>query len=302
VTDILEGVEGSLQAHIEIISKHDDKLRRAAFDILNEVKKAREAAHLAAGTTSVPKIPHEIKPNTRGLSRNETEETHESFGVVSVTRPSGGRTRLFGSMVDALPSFVELTIQRAQRTNDPDGHSEFIRHDFKQPVVARIRMSTYQWAELITNMNGTDTPCTLDVVNGVQMDPLPKEVTTPLEQIKQDTKKAFFKEKVADEVEFKAALEALKAQVAGLGLSQKKTVGIQNAIGELLQFVTAPMAAATWASQRLAEDTEKLTSQARIEIAAAMESIVRKAGLQAMQEKGLIGEILPPQLTRGDDE
>lgn len=61
------------------------------------------------------------------------------------------------------------------------------------------------------------------------------------------------------------------------------TLWSSAAVEQLRKHITAPKATAAWAAQRLTEDTEKTVGQARIEMAAALQSLVHRTGLTAIE-------------------
>jgi hypothetical protein len=199
-------------------------------------------------------------------------------------------------MADSLPTCVEIRVHHARRDIDTHLHTEHYYHDGLKPIVV-VRLSTYQWAELICNMMGTHIPCTIDCVQGVNMDPVPGDVKTPLEQIAHDTRAEVFKTQTEVEQRFTDEIDGLLARVADLGLSKKKETDLRAAVEQLRRHITAPKATAAWAAQRLTEDTERTVSQARIEMAAALQSLVQRTGLTAIE--GRLSEAIGLQLGEG---
>jgi hypothetical protein len=220
--------------------------------------------------------------------RNCTEEVHESFGVISASRITGGSIRLFGSMIDSLPSCIELRIRHAARTIDHRLHTEHYHHNYELPYIAILQISTYQWAELLSGMNGIEIPCTMKYCNGKRISEVPAEVTTPLEQIKQDASKGSRSYQRESTDNFREDINKLSLLIDGTNLSIKKKDELKVALRKLYSdHISDPLVAAEWAAQRLAEDTEKLTSQARIEVAAAVSSLVTKVGIKTLEERGV---------------
>lgn len=259
-----------------------EALQRTAFEALNSVQRARQILDEELGTTDIPRQGYVAGPGQSYKGDDETSESHESFGVVAVTKVTGG-FRLVGSMVQSLPSCISFRVSRAKRHVDSRLHTERYYHDGR-PLL-EFRMSTYQFAEMISGMNGVEVPCTLHRVMHVQMDEPPAEVKTPLEQIASDAQKAVSQE-VEGEAEFWSALQKLEDDVDTLKLSGKKAGEMKVKIRELRKFVATPKSAVAWAARRLAEESERTVSQAKVEIAAAITNMAQRAGLQKLAEGG----------------
>lgn len=272
---------------------------RRQYDALNAIRAAQQ---MIRDELLEPKVPRE------GFSREMKDvgykkdlvEQHESYGQLSVTRPTG-TVRLVGTMMDSLPNFVKLTVHRSQRMIDQDLHTEMFFQ--KGPPVLEIWLSTYQWAEAISSMNGVAIPCTIKNVQGVQMDLVPDEVRTPLEQIVEQTQEQARQRLDQSEEDYLGALAALSEHIDTLNLSKKKTGEIQKHIKALRDFVEVPQKKAKWASQRVSEDAEKAVSQAKVEMGAALTSLLQSAGQGALAEKlGMTAADIAPRLGPHKDE
>lgn len=195
-------------------------------------------------------------------------------------------------MVSSLPTCVQFEVRRAERVLDKNLHME--SYCPRGPVVAKFRLSTYQFAELISGMHGVGVPCTLDTIMGVRMDPPPEEAKTPLDQISSEAREEALGYQSKAEPEFQEALKGLEDHVDSLKLSFKKASEMKGRIRSLRKFVSAPVASAAWATQRLAEEAEKVKSQAAVEIAAAITTMAHKVGLKQLSEGGVdVRGILP---------
>jgi len=226
---------------------------------------------------------------------NYFRERHESYGMVSVHRVQG-RKRLVGSMIETLPNFISLNVQRSERLIDRSLHTEHFYAGSSKDLV-EIHLSTYQWAELLTSLNTTGVPCTLNRVMGVSMDDVPEDVKTPLEEMVDNAKERALEILSDHEGDFYKAINSMKEKVDSLKLSQKKAAEMKEALENFKKFVSVPKNAAAWALERINEDTEKTVSQGKAEIAAALSGIVQNAGLKALTEKlGLTEADITPQL------
>lgn len=293
LVDKLKEAEASLVDLIDGSSKRSsEKVERVAYEALNQVRRALQLAS-PPGTQAV-RQGYTAEVGT-GLGKGDSMvEHHESFGSISISKPSGGRLRLVGAMAQSLPSCIEIRVHRSRRDIDTRFHTEHYYHEGTPLLV--LRLSTYQWAELICSMQGSPSPCTIAAVAGVQMDPVPDEMKTPLEQITHDARKAMF-EVPEVEAQFLAALEDVAAKLPDLKLGKKKEDDLRRAILGLRNHVDAPKAAATWATQRITEDTELTVSQAKVEMAAAFQSLVQRTGLAAIE--GQLADAIKLQIAEG---
>lgn len=247
------------------------------------VEQAILAVQEATDSVPVERIPHTVASG--GRSR-ELQESHESFGLVEISRVTGS-CRLVGALSHNLPGFIQVRVYRANRLIDQDLHTE--HYFYRGLPIVEINLSAYQWAEAITNMNvAGGVPCTLDCVMGVSMETVPDEVTTPLEQIVADAKAEAAPDHGAG---FKADIDALIAKVRETkGLSNKAAEALAGDIRSLARkHVEAPVNAANWASRRVAETSEKIVSVAKVEMAAAMGSLIQRTGIAAL--KGELGQL-----------
>lgn len=92
-----------------------------------------------------------------GISDDCEIHTHPAFGIIRVTRSSGGNPILFGSSINNNEKIaIEITRAEGRRNLSRDWY-----HSKGQPIV-RIEMSYAQFAECITSINrGEGTPCTI---------------------------------------------------------------------------------------------------------------------------------------------
>jgi len=133
----------------------------------------------------------------------EKIESHESYGLISITRQQCGERPLFGSSIKHSNTIV-LKIKTAEKHRDLNRDWYFGRED-----IVEVEMSQTQFAEAITGLNlGSGWPVTIRRVLGKDMSP-PPESSKRLEFEKE------FKEKtdiVSENIskltqEFKSAIE-----------------------------------------------------------------------------------------------
>ncbi len=297
VLEKLAAVDATLASlHAEAEEKKGrDGAARKLHEAINAVRGASQFVREHVGNPEVQRQSYSLEQVSDKSRKNTLVERHESYGVISASKPTGS-IRLVGSTIDALPSCVELKIHRARRELDTDLHTEYYYPDNYTPVIS-IRLSVYQWAELISSMTGMGVPCTMVSLQGVSFDRVPEETKTPLEHIAHQARQEATKMTDDAEREYFKALEELDAKIEAAGLSKKRADELKAGVEGLRRHVTAPKAAAAWASQRMAEDTEKSISQAKVEMAAAFDGLVLRAGMRSIE--GRLAEALVPELGRG---
>lgn len=100
---------------------------------------------------------------------HKQKEQHESYGMISAHRISGGDGNLFGSSIKHFNS-IRITIKRGEKERD-------LNQDwyFGKEAIVEVDLSPAQFADLITSMNqGDGVPCTLRRVNGKSMEECPE--------------------------------------------------------------------------------------------------------------------------------
>jgi len=99
---------------------------------------------------------------------DNTKETHESYGLVGISRRTGNPGPLFGSSIRH-HNYIALTIKRAEKNRDLHRNWYFGREE-----LIEIEMSNTQFAELITTMNvGDGVPCTIRHIGRQRMEDPP---------------------------------------------------------------------------------------------------------------------------------
>lgn len=95
---------------------------------------------------------------------------HEAFGQISLTRTVSTGMPFYGSELEQ-DHYISLEVH----------HSEFERdltqdRYYTKGQILRLRMSSGQFAEMITSMNyGSGVPCTIERINGKKIEELPKQ-------------------------------------------------------------------------------------------------------------------------------
>ena len=103
------------------------------------------------------KVDEDIKREEAGGHRDGGfQYSHPCFGMIRISRQSGGDGRkLFGSEIET-NNTIAITISEANVTQDL-GRNWYYDHT----ILTEISMSPVQYAELISNPNTQGSPCTI---------------------------------------------------------------------------------------------------------------------------------------------
>lgn len=213
---------------------------------------------------------------------NEEKRSHPSFGLLQICRVSGNPGPLFGSSIDHQYT-IRLRLHRAvtQRSLNSTWY-----YDTGGPLV-EVEMSSTQWAEAISNMNTTGTPCTIRSVDGERMEDPP--VTNEREKVRDE-----FRNRMSE------LSKKFSEDIGAIGeLLQKKSLGkadresimwllgrIQTELGSNVPFV----------HKMFDEAVDKTVAEAKGEVEAWLMHTVVTAGRQALAEKIEQESSLPPKI------
>jgi hypothetical protein len=216
----------------------------------------------------------------------DKEERHESFGLVGFNRVSGSR-HLFGSHLETHQHFVTMRVYRARLVHDSLSYDRY-HADGRLPIV-EVHMSAAQFAEAITTMNvGDGVPCTIDAVEGVSMDPVPREVVAENVKIREG-----FAESIQGVVEQAVTARDEFEKI----LDSKSTVSKSRArelLGVLNRVVTELRSNAPFVVSQFQESAEKVVTQAKAELEAfTMRALMRVEG-QSLPEE--VKKVLSPSI------
>ena len=203
---------------------------------------------------------------------DETEEKHESYGLVGFYRRSGGSENLFGSSIRH-GTTIALQIKTATRKRNL---SNYWIHGDK--TLIELVLSANQFANLLTSMNcGDGIPCTLKYVMGKRMaDPPTVEQRELFEQeFKRDVDKAT---KSA-----RSALSEIKQifdSKASIGKADRaeildKIQRVVNLLTDSIPFVQS----------QFNEAMDKTVSEARAEVDSFIETKIHSLGIDALNSE-----------------
>jgi predicted transcriptional regulator len=198
-------------------------------------------------------------------------EKHESYGMIQISRLSGGLSNLFGSSIQHGHTIaVRIKTAKLCRYLNTDWY-----HD--QDEVVEIELSPTQFTEAITNMNTNGVPCTIRRVQGKRMENPPSK-----------NKKQEFEDEFSDRMkEVAKKLSKLTEQTEKI-LSSKKAPTkaeketILHEIGMLNQEVRSNM---PFAYRCFNEQMDKTVTEAKGEVEAFVTNKITSLGIKALQDE-----------------
>jgi hypothetical protein len=213
------------------------------------------------------------------LPDDEFERTHPSYGLIRISRTSGGSPRLFGSPLANHYGTIRLTIGDAKWIHG-------LHHDRYYGGLqghVEVEMSAAQFADMITSLNvGAGTPCTLRYLAGVRI-PDPPDHPTEAEHIRDNFEGSLDKYKAKAHT-YRKKIEDLTSK-----LSAKARDEIRKALDVMEQQLGANV---PFVVKQFQEATTKIASAAKAEVEVFVTNMVRAAGLDAIAE-GRLPSLLP---------
>lgn len=208
----------------------------------------------------------------------EDKTTHPSYGMISISRFQGGEQTYFGSSIKHNGG-ISLTIHHAEIERS-------LNQDWFYPkdIIAEVRMSYNQFAEAITHLNTSGTPCT---IHYTEKDGL----------IEPDT---FTMKRLQFEAEFEKDMRELRQRMSSLVtdteqlLSQSKPLTktekelILNQIHALEQEVGSNI---PFVATQFNEQMDKTVTEAKAEIEGFYEGKIRSLGIEALTNQMQVPEI-----------
>lgn len=222
----------------------------------------------------------EITKEVETSPRDGVRYTHPSYGMISVSRQSGGDEEpLFGSEVGS-STRMSITISKASVIQDL-GQNWYSDNQ----VITEIIMSPIQYAEMISNPNTQGMPCTI-------------KYTQELGSIKYrgvDTQTQYVESKLETEVSnLKKVTNGLGGKVDAI-LSQKGIIrksdreAISSLVSELTRFMSDKL---PFYEKCLGEQIDRMKAEARTEIDGYMTHTIMKTGLRALQNPETLALIM----------
>lgn len=197
--------------------------------------------------------------------------SHESFGQIRFNRVSGN-ANFYGSELTQ-NHYISLEIYNSEIERDL---SQDWYYNKKQ--VLRLRMSSGQFSELITNMNsGSGIPCTLEYIQGKAVAELPT----------QESRKEFVHRKFEDRMK-KFATSIREQQNRAKELVKKKTLSkqdIQDLTHHIEWLTTEVEKNIPFFAKCFQETMDEVVLEAKTEVENAIQHKINVLGLDVLHEQ-----------------
>jgi len=210
-----------------------------------------------------------------------TKETHESYGLVGVSRRTGDPGSLFGSSIKH-HNYVALTIRRAELNRDLH-RNWYYGHE----ALIEVEMSNTQFAEMITSMNlGDGVPCTIRHIGYETMERPPG---VQQRQIFEDEFKADM-QKVGNKISsaVKKAESLLDTKGSIKKADKQEIISLLTSIS---QDINSNM---PFVETQFNKAMDKTVSEAKGEVEAFVTNKITSLGIEALREQ-------LPQISSGKD-
>lgn len=209
-----------------------------------------------------------------------TSTRHPSYGVIGAARwTCGGRgLRMFGSKLPGHNSGITITIREADSSFDL-GHERISGVGGK--VIAEVRLSSVQWAELLTTMNhGDGVPCTIrHALGDTKIRPEPPPVESEPERVRAEVTDRLHS-RVIQIRDVRATLAAkLKGKVPA-ALAREVDGALEGVEQELVQNIP-------WYTEMFAAATDRIVVGAKAEVEAFIANTTPRLGAKAMEMGGI---------------
>jgi hypothetical protein len=204
------------------------------------------------------------------MKDSEQRINHSSFGQINFSRVSGTQ-RFYGSELKQ-HSYIELTICESELSRDLTDDRYF-----PKKRLVRVRMSSNQFAELITNMNTSGIPCTIEQIGDNTIEPLPFT----------ENRKEFIHREFEERMKQFANIIRQK-QIESKDLVKKKVLS-KNDMESLQQnlnwIITEVEKNIPFFAKCFQETTDKVVLEAKTEIENMITHKIHTAGLEFLQEE-----------------
>lgn len=207
------------------------------------------------------------EPTITKNDRGEDVYSHPAYGQISITRPQGGKTGLYGSEF-AHNSLIAIKIEKSEmhRHLSRDWHHA-------RETIAEVYLSEAQWATFVSSVGQSGgVPATIHFSEGDGLRPrIPVRTTTGLYQKETDERLAKAVSRIDDLIR--------KIEEGTSGMSKKKA-------DELLSFAQSSRQELAsnidYVSDSFGKHMETIVEKAKVEINAAVMSAVQRAGLDSL--------------------
>lgn len=205
--------------------------------------------------------------------------SHPSYGQARFSRVSGDRGQLYGSKINS-SNTIELTISTSKCRQDlgRDWYNE-------KDEIVNVTFTQTQFAELLTNMNASAVPCTINYradLGRIEFAEMPHE----LEYIKEEIQAAQDNQKEELRKLQEQATDLLNKSGPLNKKERAKLIGINYSIASLAE------SSLPFYAHSARETIEKATQEAKAEVEAFNLHAVTTLGLKAMEDIDLVKKLL----------
>ena len=199
---------------------------------------------------------------------------HESFGQISFSRIQCSRpVKFYGSELDQ-NNYIQMTLQESEidRSLSRDWYHTCGK------ILAQVRMSSAQFAEMITSLNnGSGVPCTVEMINGKPIESLPT----------QESRKEFVHRKFEDRMkEFASSIR--EKQNKAKEIVKKKTLSKQDIydLTHHLEWLTTEVENnIPFFSKCFQENMDEVVFEAKTEVENAIQHKISTLGLAELHKQ-----------------
>lgn len=208
------------------------------------------------------------------MKKEQENFKHESFGQISFSRVSSNPSQLFYGSELPQDHYItmELSNSEIQRELTQDRY-----YTTGIPLV-KIRMTSGQFAEMITSMNrGSGVCCTIERLGVNKVDELPE----------QESRKEFVHRKFEDRMkEFASNLK--ESSLNSKEILKKKTLNKQDVlqINNYIQFITQEVSSnIPFFAKCFQEAMDEVVFEAKLEVENAIQHKISVLGLEALHNE-----------------
>lgn len=234
---------------------------------------------MGIGNTNKVVEPVKVEEEDKSSPFGGMSYSHPSYGIARFSRISGERGRLYGSKINS-SNTIDLTISTSKCRQDL-GRDWYYDKD----EVINVTFTQTQFAELLTNMNASGVPCTInyrEALGRIEFAEMPHE----LEYIKETI--------LTKQVEQKEKLRTLQKEANGLLI---KTGTLKKADKERLieinrLIVNLAESALPFYAESAEKTIRKATQEGKAEIEAFNLHAVTTLGLKVLEDIDLVKNLL----------
>ena len=202
---------------------------------------------------------------------DETTEKHESYGMIEMSRTTSSRgENLFGSSIKHQNTIrVRISPAEVDRHLNQDWF-----HNLGHPYI-EVEMSQSQFAEAITSMNTTGTPCTIRRLNGKGIADCP-----------QVSKRQIFEEEFTKDMENLAKkLETLTKESKEILSKKSITKGDRETILSQINMLNQEIRSnIPFIGSQFNEQMDKTIAESKGEVEAFVLNKIHSLGLEKLKE------------------